>query len=66
MRGGLCISRKSGDDLGEIDCSHLDDSDDQIDNAIDTSSVPVKMMMKHFCKVPGIKMGGIHGINLAC
>jgi hypothetical protein len=39
----LCISRKSGGDLCEIDGSHLDDSDDQIDNAIDTSSVPVKM-----------------------
>jgi hypothetical protein len=22
--------------------------------------------MKHFCKVSGIKKGGIHGINLAC
>jgi hypothetical protein len=66
IRGGLCISRKSGGDLCEIDGSHLDYSDDQIDNAIDTSSVPVKMMVKHFCKVPGIKKGGIHGINLAC
>lgn len=58
MRGGLCISRESGGDLREIDGSHLDDSDDQIDNAIDTSAVPVKMMVKHFCKVPGIKKGG--------
>ena len=66
MRGGLCISRKSGGDLGEIDGSHLDDAEDQIDNAIETSAVPVKMMMKHVCKVSGIKKGGIHGINLAC
>jgi hypothetical protein len=36
----------------------MDDADDQIDNAIETSSVPVKMMVKHFCKVPGIKKGG--------
>jgi hypothetical protein len=30
----------------------------EIDNAIDTSSVPVKMIVKHFCEVPGIKKGG--------
>jgi hypothetical protein len=58
IRGGLCISRKCGGDLGEIDGSQMDDADDQIDNAIETSSVPVKMMVKHFCKVPGIKKGG--------